>query len=248
MSELLEYYCHKYNSPEFIEADPISIPHRYTGNTDREISGFLAATFAWGQRAVIIKNGLRFMQLMDDNPYEFIMHASATEIKRVQGFVHRTFNGADAVYFIRGLRHIYTKYGGMEGLFAKELKSGKSMGEAISLFRGIFFEHKSPGRTAKHIADPLAGSTAKRINMFLRWMVRCDNAGVDFGIWKSIPASSLMCPLDVHSGRVARELGLLMSKQNNWKAVDELTGSLRIYDPLDPVKYDFALFGLGVNG
>jgi len=247
MLDLLEHFFRKYNNSKFIDADPISIPHRYTTNNDREISGFLAATFAWGQRPVIIKNGLQFMHLMDDAPFEFVMNASAAELKRLQHFVHRTFNGTDAVYFIRGLRHIYSKYGGMEPLFTEALENGNSMGEAISTFRTAFFEYKVPGRTAKHVADPLAGSTAKRINMFLRWMVRNDKAGVDFGIWKSIPSSALMCPLDVHSGRIARSLGLLISNQNNWKAVEELTVALRTFDKQDPVKYDFALFGLGVN-
>lgn len=242
---LLNESVKRFNQPAFIETDPVSIPHLFTGHADIEIAGFLAATIAWGQRPVILRNALQLMQRMDMAPAEFVLHADAHELKHLNGFVHRTFNGEDARTLVLGLRHLYKKYGGPENVFADALKKG-NMAQAISKFREALLEKPHPARSRKHVADPAAGSSAKRINMWLRWMVRNDNAGVDFGLWKSISPALLHCPLDLHSGNVARKLGLLQRTQNDWKAVEELTANLRLLDARDPVKYDFALFGLGV--
>jgi uncharacterized protein (TIGR02757 family) len=244
----LEFYYRKYNNPEFIESDPVSIPHLFSSRADIEISAFLTASIAWGQRPVILSNARKLMALMDHTPQDFILHASPAELNKTDQFVHRTFNGTDARYFILGLRRVYKHHGGPEAVFLNGLKKHPGdMGSAIHFFREVFFEGKTPGRTAKHVADPLTGSSAKRINMFLRWMVRSDDNGVVFGLWKAVSPALLMCPLDVHSGRIAREFGLLHRQQNDWKAVVELTESLRQFDMNDPVKYDFSLFGLGVN-
>lgn len=237
----------RYNQPSFIESDPISIPHLFTSQPDIEISGFLTATIAWGQRPVILRNARLFMKKMDDAPYAFTMQAGQKELKRLSDFVHRTFNGSDACALILALRHLYKQYNNPEHIFINALNQPENtMREAIAAFRAILFESKHPLRTEKHIANPLTGSSAKRINMWLRWMIRKDKAGVDFGCWKNISPSLLYCPLDVHSGNVARQLGLLSRTANDWKAVEELTIRLRQLDRQDPVKYDFALFGLGV--
>jgi uncharacterized protein (TIGR02757 family) len=250
-SQLREFLDHKvgeYNRPGFIESDPVSIPHSFTKKEDIEIAGFFAATIAWGQRPVIIRNARRWMELMDMAPYDFVAGASAKELKRIDGFVHRTFNSTDAKFFILALRNMYKKQGGMEQVFANGISRGDrgDVKSAILHFRKLFLSVPHEPRSEKHIANPASGSNAKRINMFLRWMVRRDKCGVDFGIWKSISPSLLCCPLDVHVGNTARALGLLTRKQDNWKAVEELTENLRQLDPDDPVKYDFALFGLGV--
>lgn len=234
-----------YNTKEFIETDPISIPHKFGRSEDIEIAGFLAATISWGQRTTIIKNGVRLLNLMDDAPYEFIIGFGERELSRFDKFVHRTFNYADLSTFLFALKNIYQTHGGLENVFSRGLKKG-NMDVAIAHFREVFFEVPHDHRTRKHVSNPLSGATAKRINMFLRWMVRADDKGVDFGIWKNINASQLYCPLDVHSARVARKLGLLERTQNDWKAVEELTMQLKKLDPHDPVKYDFALFGMGV--
>ena len=234
-----------YNNPEFITSDPIQVPHAFTKKEDIEIAGFIAATIAWGNRKMIINNAKKFMTLLDNAPHDFIMNHSEDEINKLDHFVHRTFNHIDAKYFIKALKHIYTHHNGLENAFAKA-NTSHNLQHAISNFKQVFFEIEHPQRTQKHISDPLKGSAAKRINMFLRWMVRNDKAGVDFGIWKSISPSLLSCPLDVHSGNVARKLGLLQRKQNDAKALFELDTNLRLLDPSDPVKYDFALFGLGV--
>jgi uncharacterized protein (TIGR02757 family) len=248
LKEFLNDQVAIFNRPDFIPIDPISIPHRFTQKEDIEISGFLTATIAWGQRPVILKNATRLMQLMDDAPHDFILNAVSSDFKIFNPFVHRTFNGDDCIYFLQALQSIYKKQGGLETLFADALKKSEGdMAKAIHLARAAFFSFRLPGRTAKHFADPIRNSSAKRINMYLRWMVRNDKRGVDFGIWKKIKPSQLYCPLDVHSGRVARELGLLSRKQDDWKAVEELTGNLRLLDAIDPVKYDFALFGMGVG-
>lgn len=262
IKDILDKKVALYNRKEFIEADPISIPHRYTRKQDIEIAGFLSATIAWGNRISIVKNGNRLMNLMDDEPYKFVMSASNTELQRLDKFVHRTFNSSDCLFFIESLKQIYTKYGSLEGAFTgfpekaatsengvkPGLKSGSlNIYDAIINFRNEFLKTPHLNRSEKHIANPAKGSSAKRINMFLRWMVRKDNNGVDFGIWNSIKPAQLMCPLDVHSGRTARHYGLLQRPQNDWKAVMELTGNLSLLDPMDPVKYDFALFGSGVD-
>jgi uncharacterized protein (TIGR02757 family) len=237
----------RYNRPDFIESDPISIPRRFEKKQDIEISGFLAATIAWGQRPTIIRNANKLMQWMDESPYDFVLQHRKKDLKPFESFVHRTFNSTDCLYFIRALKNLYSKHNSLEEAFTNGHPWDKPhAGEAIGHFRRQFFELPHPLRTRKHLSDPAEGSAAKRMNMFLRWMVRKDKRKVDFGLWKTIPASALLCPLDVHSGNVARKLGLLTRKQNDWKAVQELTASLALLDPEDPVKYDFALFGLGV--
>jgi uncharacterized protein (TIGR02757 family) len=243
--DLLEQKYLQYNNPQFIESDPISVPHMFVSKQDREISGFFAATLAWGQRITIIRNASLLMKLMDDAPFDFIMNFGENDLKPMKKFVHRTFNFSDLTTFLFALKNIYQVHGGLEKVIALGLKSG-DMGKAIAYFRSVFFEIPHSSRTVKHISNPMAGASAKRLNMYLRWMVRRDNKGVDFGIWKTIDPSRLYCPLDIHSARVARSLGFLLRKQDDWKSVEELTDNLRIMDPIDPVKYDFALFGLGV--
>ncbi|CAM4071610.1 TIGR02757 family protein [Flavobacterium antarcticum] len=233
-----------YNNPNFIESDPIQIPHRFSIKEDIEIAGFLSATIAWGNRTMIIRNASKMMDLMGNSPYDFVMSHSPNQLERFDSFVHRTFNAIDFKTFITGLQHIYTNHKGLEGVFSTT--EAHSMQKNISDFKKKFFEINHLQRTQKHISDPLNNSAAKRINMYLRWMVRNDNAGVDFGIWNTVSPAFLSCPLDVHSGNVARKLGLLTRKQNDAKAVLELDTNLRILDPNDPTKYDFALFGLGV--
>lgn len=245
LKEFLDEKVVQYNNPQFIESDPIQIPHRFSRKEDIEISGFLVATIAWGQRKTIINNGLKLMDLMGDSPYDFVMQFSEKDEERLSGFVHRTFNSIDLTYFMYALQHIYQNHSGMEIIFSTYAKND-SLQLAIHHFKKVFFELPHPKRTQKHVSDPLKNSAAKRINMFLRWMVRNDQAGVDFGIWNSLAPSQLSCPLDVHSGNVARKLKLLKRKQNDGKALSELDTALRSLDNVDPVKYDFALFGLGV--
>ncbi|MNP93123.1 hypothetical protein D3C85_56410 [compost metagenome] len=247
-SELKDFLDEKvelYNNPNFIESDPIQIPHLFSQKEDIEIAGFLSATIAWGNRKMIIKNAHRMMDLMGNAPYDFVMSHQENDLERLESFVHRTFNGQDFASFIKGLQHIYKNHNGLEAVFTKHEKNNSLQG-SIHEFKKLFFEIEHQNRTQKHISDPLNGSAAKRINMYLRWMCRQDNKGVDLGIWKNISPASLSCPLDVHSGNVARKLGLLTRKQNDGKALAELDSKLRELDPNDPVKYDFALFGLGV--
>lgn len=236
-----------YNNPGFIVSDPVSIPHLFSKKEDIEISGFFSATIAWGQRPVILKNAARLMEWMDYSPHQFVLHHTPKDTVQFEKFVHRTFNGTDCLYFLKSLQHIYRKKGGMEKIFSEKFAGESAPAKAIHHFRKIFFEMKHETRTEKHVADPLANSSAKRICMFLRWMVRKDLCGVDFGLWKTIKPSQLACPLDLHSARTARTLGLLSRTQNDWKAVMELTGRLKQLDPADPARYDFALFGIGVN-
>lgn len=245
LKEFLDSKVDQYNTFDFIDSDPVQIPHLYQGKEDIEIAAFLAATIAWGQRSTIIKNSLRMMEAMGNCPFDFVMEHKQEHLDNLAPFVHRTFNLEDFRFFIKSLQNIYAQHGGLEQVFQR-YKTKDSLQSSIHEFKKIFFEIPHPHRTKKHISDPLKGSAAKRINMFLRWMVRQDNHGVDFGLWKSIDASVLSCPLDVHSGNVARKLNLLKRKQNDGKAVQELDNSLRKLDPKDPVKYDFALFGLGV--
>lgn len=234
-----------YNNNKFIDSDPVQILHLYSLKEDIEIAGFLAATISWGNRKMIIKNAKKMMELMGNSPYDFVMSHNYNNIEKLNNFVHRTFNGGDFVTFIKSLQNIYTNHNGLEAVFVKNIEDN-SMQKSISEFKKIFFEINHLSRTKKHVSDPLQGSAAKRINMYLRWMVRQDNNGVDLGIWKTIPASALSCPLDVHSGNAARKLTLLCRKQNDAKALIELDTNLRLLDAQDPVKYDFALFGLGV--
>ena len=246
-SELKEFLDEKviqYNNFDFIESDPIQIPHLYSLKEDIEIAGFLSATIAWGNRKMIINNAKKLMDLMGNSPYDFVMSHSEAHLDSLDNFVHRTFNSIDAKTFMKALQNIYKNHNGLEAVFSKNQEEN-SMQKSIHEFKKLFFEIEHLQRTQKHISDPLNNSAAKRINMYLRWMVRNDNK-VDFGIWKSISTSKLSCPLDVHSGNVARKLGLLKRKQNDAKALAELDLALRKLDKNDPVKYDFALFGLGV--
>lgn len=242
--EFLELKHDQYNHPSFIESDPISIPHLFTKKQDIEIAGFLAATISWGSRKTIVSNARKLIKMMDDDPYCFILEASENDLAPFRNFVHRTFNGEDCIFFLKSLKNIFLKNESMEKLFLTANNAG--MRRTIRQFREEFLLTPHQKRSEKHISDPLSGSSAKRINMFLRWMVRSDSRGVDFGIWKQIDPSQLICPLDVHVGNVARKLGLLTRKSNDWKAAEELTANLRKFDPSDPVKYDFALFGLGI--
>lgn len=237
-----------YNQADFITDDPISVPHRFTKKEDIEIIGFLSATIAWGQRKTIVKNALLLAELMENDPFAFVIGHQPKDLKRFKGFVHRTFNEADIQYFVFALQQLYLHQGGLESIFTSNFSQETDSRQAIHQFKRLFFSFEHLPRTEKHVSDPMKGSGAKRLNMFLRWMVRQDDAGVDFGLWKQIPMSKLSIPLDVHTGNVSRKLGLLERSQNDSKAVVELDASLRALDPEDPVKYDFALFGLGVNG
>jgi len=245
LKDFLDSKVIQYNTLEFIDSDPIQIPHQFETKEDIEIAGFLTATIAWGNRKSIINNANKMMQLMGFAPYEFVLHHSEKDLSRLDSFVHRTFNGEDFKNFIKNLRRIYSNYGSLENVF-KNFSNTHGLQTGIHHFKKVFFEDQENSRSTKHISDPLKNSAAKRINMFLRWMVRKDEIGVDFGKWESISTSQLSCPLDVHSGNVARKLGLLKRKQNDAKALAELDDALRNFDPNDPVKYDFALFGLGV--
>ena len=236
----------EYNAFSFIEQDPISIPHKYSNREDIEISAFFTATISWGQRKSIIHNALCLMELMENEPHYFIMNSDERDWERFIPFVHRTFNGLDTIYFLKALQNIYKNHGGIGQCLEQLYKSSGDLPTALMELRKIFFSVGDPGRTSKHFSDIARNSAAKRLNMFLRWMIRKDESRVDFGLWEGIPASVLFIPLDIHSGRVARKLGLLDRKQNDWKAVVELTENLRRFDPEDPVKYDYALFGLGV--
>ena len=244
LKELLDAKVELYNNLDFINTDPIQIPHQFSKKEDIEIAGFLAATIAWGNRKSIITNANRMMHLLDNSPHDFVINHQEKDLKPLVNFVHRTFNGYDFIQFIKSLQHIYLMHGGLEAVFTKYAEK-EHLQTAISKFKSVFFDIEHLSRTTKHISDPIKGSSAKRINMFLRWMVRKDNAGVDFGIWKNLSPSQLSCPLDVHTGNTARKLGLLYRKQNDAKALHELDLSLRKLDPTDPVKYDFALFGMG---
>ncbi len=244
--EFLEERWERYERPGFIDEDPIAIPKAFSLKEDQEISGFITATIAWGNRKSIMTNARSIVQRMDGAPLAFVAGASDEEIRRLEGFVHRTFNDTDLLFFVAALRNIYLNHSGLEGVFTSAFRQDGSAAGAIARFRDVFFEIEHPLRTGKHVADPRKGSSAKRINMFLRWMVRSADRGVDFGLWPAIDRALLEVPLDVHTGNVARSLGLLNRKQNDRKAVEELMKHLRRFDAKDPVKYDFALFGAGV--
>ncbi|MBL7980351.1 MAG: TIGR02757 family protein [Flavobacteriales bacterium] len=246
LKSLLDAAYERHARPDFSADDPIQVPRSFSARADAEVIGFLTATIAWGQRKTIITNAWKLVQLMDEAPHDFVMNASPTELRRLEGFVHRTFNSDDLLHFVKGLRHVYVTFGGLEDAFLEDGHTGP-MDQAIHRFKQRFFEPRHQQRTQKHVADPAKGSNAKRINMYLRWMVRPNDRGVDLGLWKRIKPADLMVPLDVHTGRVGRELGLLRRTQDDWKAVEELTATLRRFDPVDPVKYDIALFGMGVE-
>jgi uncharacterized protein (TIGR02757 family) len=245
IKDFLDFKVLEFNRPEFIELDPISIPHRYEVKEDIEISAFITATISWGNRKAILKSGNKLFDQFGDSPYDFIMNSKHAQLDKVSDFYYRTFNGIDLLYFLKALKNIYSKHGGMEILFTQH--AADNLHDSITEFRTIFFELEHNERTKKHVSNPASGSAAKRLHMMLRWLVRKDNSGVDFGLWKEIDPSQLSIPLDIHSGNTARKLGLLNRKQNDLRAVRELDSVCRIFDPNDPAKYDFALFGLGVN-
>lgn len=235
-----------YNQPAFIETDPIQIPALFTTKENIEIAGFLAATIAWGQRPTIIRNALQLMNYMGGNPIDFLINTPSESWGDLSHFKHRTFNSIDCLYFLKSLKNIYLNHGGLEKVFTNGFQKDHTIFSALVYFRKIFFELEHERRTEKHVSEVEKGSAAKRLNMYLRWMVRSDGKGIDFGLWKQIPTSALMLPLDVHTASVSRKLGLLTRTQNDWRAVEEVTHKLRQFDARDPIKYDFALFGLGV--
>lgn len=245
--ELMERLWDRYDRPEFIDEDPVSVPHRYTDPADREVAGFLAATIAWGNRRAIVRNGHRLMRLMDDAPADFVRNASEREIAATASFVHRTFNGGDLRDFILALRHVMTCYGSIGGLFEARYEATGDLRRVLADFRRTFFAADHAPRCEKHLSSIERGAACKRLCMYLRWMVRRDERGVDFGQWRRIPASALYVPLDLHVGRTARQLGLLARGRDDWRAVEELTAALRAFDPVDPVRFDYALFGVGID-
>lgn len=248
LKDFLDSKVQQYNTPAFVKDDPISIPHLFTKNQDIEISALFAAVFAWGNRTIIIKKGKELLQRMDDAPFDFVQHHSDADLKRLLGFKHRTFNDTDLLYFIHFLHHHYSYNHSLESAFISGMnKVDETTENGLNYFFNYFFSlEDAPARTKKHIASPAKKSTCKRLNMFLRWMVRSDNNGVDFGIWKTISPAQLVCPIDVHVARVAYRFNLLKRNKIDWLAGVELTNYLRKLDAADPVKYDFALFGLGV--
>jgi uncharacterized protein (TIGR02757 family) len=243
LKQFLDEKFLQYNTLSFIETDPIQVPHSFTIPDDIEISAFLTSIIAWGKRSIIINNAKKLMNLMDNNPYNFIMNAGMDDLRRLNSFKHRTFNSGDLVFFIRSLKNIYQNHGGLSNVFTANSIDIKT---AIIEFRKLFFNIDYPIHSQKHIPNVEKNSAAKRLNLFLMWMVRHDKVGVHFGLWKKIKPAVLKLPLDVHTTNVGRKLGLLTRKQNDWLAVEEITSNLSKFDPIDPVKYDFALFGLGV--
>lgn len=247
LKELLEEKYHQYNQAAFLENDPVSVPHRFSKKQDIEIAALFAATLAWGQRTTIIQSCTRLLALMDNDPHNFVLYYQEDDLKPFEKFVHRTFNATDVLYFIEFLRWFYRRHDSLEEAFYTH-DNDPDTGSGLIRFHRLFFSLPDyPQRTRKHVPTPERKSACKRLNMFLRWMVRCDNRGVDFGLWKKIRPAQLICPCDVHVERVARRLGLLRRKQVDWLAAVELTEALRKLDADDPVKYDFALFGLGLE-
>jgi uncharacterized protein (TIGR02757 family) len=249
LKELLEDRYRRYNQLSFIESDPILIPHLFSRPQDIEISGFFAAILAWGQRTTIIQKCRELMERMDQAPYDFVRHHSDQDLKRLLGFKHRTFNDTDLLYLVFFLHHHYQHSDSLQSAF-----TGPSAGSVLTqkerlehFYTYVFNFSEAPDRTRKHIATPARKSACKRINMYLRWMVRKDPSQVDFGLWQAIPIADLVCPCDVHVERVARKLQLITRRQSDWMMAEELTANLRLFDPYDPVKYDFALFGLGIE-
>ena len=245
--DLLEEKYRQYDIRTFIKDDPISIPHLFSIKEDIEIASFLTATLAWGRRDQIIINAKKLMEWMDYSPFQFISKHTERDLTPFKKFYYRTFNGSDCTFFLHSLQNIYQNHNGLEGSFNSTNRNEFSIKEAIENFRNIFFRLPHEPRTEKHLSNPAKNSSCKRLNLFLRWMVRKDTKGVDFGLWNHIKPSDLICPLDVHSSRVARKLGLLTQKQDNWKAAVELTQNLKTFDASDPIKYDFALFCMGIQ-
>lgn len=245
---LLDDRVARYNQPDFIPNDPVSIPHRFNKKQDIEISGFFASILAWGQRKTIINNCLKLMDLMDNAPHDFILHHQEQDLPRFLGFKHRTFNDTDLLYLLHWFRWYYQQHESLETAFTGEHGEIKSQKERLEHFHELVFSlEDAPHRTRKHISTPARKSACKRLNMYLRWMVRPADGGVDFGIWHTMQPADLVCPCDVHVERVARRLGLITRKGMDWQTAEELTNHLKSFDPLDPVKYDYALFGLGVE-
>jgi uncharacterized protein (TIGR02757 family) len=245
LKDFLNKKVDEYNQPSFIQADPISVPHLFSKKQDIEIAAFFASIFAWGNRTIIINKSKELMKLMDHAPHDFILHHKETDLKTFLNFRHRTFNTTDLLYFIHFLQHHYKKYKSLEDAFF--YKGSLNQEERLNHFHQYFFSlPDAPQRTKKHIAAPFRKSTCKRLNMFFRWMVRNDDCGVDFGIWRKIRPSELICPVDLHVARVARNFDLIKRKQTDWQTAVELTEQLKKFDKNDPVKYDFALFALGV--
>ena len=248
MRELLERLHDRYNNESFIEADPISVPHSFTRPVDREIAGFLAATIAWGNRRAIVQSAHRMMRYMDNAPEDFVRNATETDMEYLRTYVHRTFNGVDFQDFVRGLRHIIIEWGSVGNYFETRYEEHGDLRPVFSDFRRDFFAAEHDAHCEKHLSSIDKGAACKRLCMYLRWFVRHDDRGVDFGMWRRIPMSALYMPLDIHTGRMGRNLGLLNRKQSDWKAVEELTASLRELCANDPVRYDYSLFGLGISG
>ena len=247
LKEFLDEQVERYNRPDFVEHDPIQIPHLFKRLQDIEIAGFFIATLAWGQRKTIISKGQELMNLMDNSPHEFILHHKAADLKRIAQFKHRTFNATDLLYFVSFFNQFYKKHTSLEVAFLPGAEPVE-MESSLIHFHNLFFSLPGfPQRTRKHVATPTRGSACKRINMFLRWMVRHDDRGVDFGLWKKISPDQLICPVDLHVERIARQLKLIKRDSKGWEMAVELTNNLKKFDPSDPVKYDFALFGLGVD-
>ena len=246
--ELLEELHDKFNCEEFIEADPISVPHSFSRKEDREIAGLLASTIAWGNRKAIVKSAHRMMRYMDNAPYDFVVNASEQELEQLSTYVHRTFNGGDFQDFVRGMRHIITKWSSIGDFFEQRYVATEDLRTVLSEFRREFHSAEHNPHSEKHLSSIDRGAACKRLCMYLRWMVREDDRGVDFGLWRKIPMSALYMPLDIHTGRMGRSLGLLSRKQDDWKAVEELTATLRTFDKSDPVRYDYSLFGVGISG
>lgn len=249
LKDFLDEKVELYNTFDFIELDPISIPHQYSKKQDIEIAGFFAATLAWGQRVTVINKCKELLRMMDNAPHDFLLNHQLSDLKAFENYKHRTFNATDALYFIESLSQYYNKYDSLENAFLPQDNSNSyfPIEEGLMRFHDTFFSLSDyPRRTLKHVSTPARKSACKRLCMYLRWMVRQDEKGVDFGIWKNLSPSQLVCPCDVHVERVARKLKLIKSKQLKWQTALELTANLRLLDPLDPVKYDFALFGLGI--
>lgn len=248
MYELLERLHDRYNNESFIEADPISVPHSFTNSVDREIAGFLAATIAWGNRRAIVQSAHRMMRYMDNAPEDFVRNATVADMEHLRSYVHRTFNGVDFQDFVRAMRHILTQYGSIGNYFEERYLAYGDLRPVLSEFRREFFSVEHDRHAEKHLSSIDKGAACKRLNMYLRWFVRHDERGVDFGLWRKIPMSALYLPLDLHTGNMGRALGLLNRKQNDWKATAEITAALREFDAEDPVRYDYSLFGAGIDG
>lgn len=249
LKAFLDEKVSEYNQPGFIANDPITIPHQYTKSQDVEIAGFVAAVLAWGQRVTIIKKCKVFFEMMDNTPHDFILNHEESDLKPFLEFKHRTFNATDALYFIAFFRHHYERHESLQEAFmhGSQPDAQDVSGHLKGFFHYFFSLEDHPVRTYKHIPSPARKSACKRLNMYLRWMVRQDDCGVDFGLWERIAPAQLICPCDLHVDRVARKLGLITRKQTDWQTAVELTANLRLLDSHDPVKYDFALFGLGVE-